>query len=359
MSTLFYVIVAVFIFGVLIAVHELGHFLAARACGVRVLEYAIGMGPAIVSRVSKRGTKISWRCLPVGGYCAMEGEDSDSDDPHAFSNAARWKRLIILVAGAAMNFLLGFVLIFCCFAGQDSFLTPEITGFMTGCPYVGEDGFQEGDVFYRVDGRRVWFSGDVATELARSDSATRDILILRDGEKILLEDYPLVKCDYIDEDTGETVQMYGFYFGVKETGLAAKLKYSWYCALDFVRDVWDGLVSLVTGRVAVSEMSGVVGIVDVIAQTGEASATASDAALNIAYLSALIAVNLAVMNMLPFPALDGGRVFFLLVTWLPEKLLGRPINKKYEAIINTAGLMLLLALMVYLIFNDVARIITR
>ena len=359
MSTLLYILVAVLIFGVLIAVHELGHFLAARACGVRVLEYAIGMGPAIVSGVSKRGTRISWRCLPVGGYCALEGEDTASDDPHAFSNAARWKRLLILAAGAGMNFLLGLVLIFCCFAGQDSFLTPEITGFMDGCPYEGEDAFLPGDIFYRVDGRRVYFSGDVATELSRSDSETRDIVLLRDGKKIRLEAYPLVKCDYTDAETGETVQMYGFYFGVKESGLGAKLKYSWYCALDFVRDVWDGLISLVTGRVAVSEMSGVVGIVDVIAQTGEASATAADAALNIAYLSALIAVNLAVMNLLPFPALDGGRIFFLLVTWLPERLRGRPLDKKYEAVINTAGLMLLLALMVYLIFNDVARIITR
>lgn len=357
MSTLLYVLLAVVIFGVLIAIHEFGHFMAARLCGVRVLEFSIGMGPAIWSRESRRGTKISLRCLPIGGFCAMEGEDTASDDPDAFSNAAVWKRLIILAAGAFMNFLLGFALIVACFTQLEAFSSPTITGFMDGCPYEGEDGLMVGDVFYKINGERIYFSSDVSTYLARNDSEYMDIVVIRDGEKVTLENFYMTTLSYTDADTGETISRYGLYFGMKETGLLAHLKYSWYCACDFVRLVRIGLTDLFTGAVGVDQMSGVVGIVDMIAEVGTESPSTYDAFLNIGYLSAFIAVNLAVMNMLPLPALDGGRIFFLLITWVGEKILRRRIDPKYEAYVNTAGLVLLMALMVYVMYNDIARII--
>ncbi len=151
---------------------------------------------------------------------------------------------------------------------------------------------------------------------------------------------------------------YGLYFGIKETGFLAQMKYSWYCALDFVRMVRLGLVDLITGAVGVDQMSGVVGIVDMIAEVGTESATTYDAFLNIAYLAAFIAINLSVMNLLPLPALDGGRIFFLLVTWVLEKLTRKKIDPKYEAYINTAGLVLLMGLMVFVMYNDIVRIIS-
>ena len=355
MGTFLYVLLAILIFGILIGIHEWGHFMAARACGVRVLEFSLGMGPLLWRKEGKKGTQISLRALPIGGFCAMEGEDEDSDDPAAFNNAAAWKRLIILVAGAAMNFLLGLVLILVCFSQLDSFTTPTITEFMDGCPYEGD--LLVGDTFYRINGQRIFFSSDVSTYLARRTGDTSDIVVIRGGQKLHLDDYPMIQREYTDEETGETAMYYGLRFGVKETGLGAQLRYSWYCARDFVRVVWLSLEDLVSGSVGLKQMTGVVGIVDVIADVGTQSPTVYDALLNIAYLSAFIAINLAVMNLLPIPALDGGRVLFLLVTWLAEHLTRRRIDRKYEAYVNTAGLVALLGLMAYVMFNDIARII--
>ena len=180
MGTFLYVLLAILIFGVLIGIHELGHFMAARLCGVRVLEFALGMGPALWKRQTKSGTQLSLRALPIGGFCAMEGEDGDSDDPAAFSNAAVWKKLIILVAGAFMNFVLGLVLVLACFSQTEAFTAPTITGFMEGCPYEGADGLLEGDTFYRINGERIYFSSDVATYLSRGGQRA-DIVLIRDG----------------------------------------------------------------------------------------------------------------------------------------------------------------------------------
>ena len=358
MSTILYILLAILIFGVLIGIHEWGHFIAARTCGVRVLEFSLGMGPLLWKREDKKGTQISLRLLPIGGFCAMEGEDGDSDDPAAFNNAPAWKRLVILAAGAAMNFLLGLLLILLVFAQLEAFTTPAITGFMEGCPYEGEDGLLVGDVFYKINGERIYFSSDVATYLERRAGDTSDIVVIRDGEKVFLDDYPMTLREYIDEETGQTIQRYGLYFGVKEAGLGAKLRYSWYCARDFVRMVRLGLTDLITGAVGMKQMTGVVGIVGLIADVGTQSPTVYDALMNIAYLTAFIAVNLAVMNLLPLPALDGGRIFFLAVTWVLERILRRKIEPKYEAYINTAGLVALMGLMVYVMYNDIARIVT-
>jgi len=358
MSAVLYTLLAILIFGILIGIHELGHFMAARACGVTVLEFAMGMGPVLWQKESKRGTKISLRCLPIGGFCAMEGEDSASEDPHAFTNAAAWKRVIILVAGAFMNFLLGFVLILLCFSQLDSVTTAEITGFMDGCPYEDEDGLMVGDVLWEINGYRVHFSADVGSYLAVSQDDYMDITVKRDGKKVKLESFYMPMREYTDAETGETGMYYGLNFGVREHGVLAKLKYSCYSAGNFVRMVWGGLRQLVTGQVAMKEMTGVVGIVDVIAETGTSSATVYDALLNIAYLAAFIAINLSVMNLLPFPALDGGRIFFLIATCVIEAVSHKRLDPKYEGAINAAGLVLLVGLMVYVMYNDIARIIT-
>ena len=355
--TILYILLAILIFGVLIGIHELGHFMAARLCGVRVLEFSMGMGPKLWGTVSKSGTQVSLRALPIGGYCAMEGEDGESSDPAAFSNAAAWKKLIILAAGAAMNFLLGLLLVGLCYTQVDSFSPPTVTRFMDGCPYEGADGILPGDTFYRVNGERTYLASDVGLYMARSRDGRMDLELIRSGKKVVLEDYPMTTREYTDEVTGEKVMRYGFYFEATESGLWARLKYTWYGAMDFVRMVRLGLTDLLTGAVGVDQMTGVVGIVDMIADVGTQAPSVADGLLNIFYLAAFIAVNLAVMNLLPIPALDGGRIFFLLVTWLAEHILRRRIDPKYEGIVNTAGLVLLMGLMVYVMFNDIARII--
>lgn len=351
-----YFVLAILIFGILIAIHELGHFMAAKACGVRVNEFAIGMGPAIWKK-QKGETLYALRVLPIGGYCAMEGEDDDSDDPRSFNSQSRWKRLIILVAGSAMNFLFGLVLVALIFSSIGSFNTPEITGFMDGQAHEDPNQLMTGDSFYRVNGERIYFSSDVSIYLARNGgSDLMDITVMRDGKQVELNDYKMTKQEF--EVDGEIQEKYGLYFGMTETGALANLKYSWYQTLDFVRLVRLGLTDLVTGGVNMSDMAGVVGIVDMMNTAGSDAPTMSAGVKNVLYLSAFIAVNLAVMNLLPIPALDGGRVLFLFLTWLVEIVTRRRLDPKYEGYVNAVGLMLLMALMVYVMFNDIVRIIS-
>lgn len=351
-----YILLAIIAFSVLIADHELGHFLVAKACGVKVNEFSLGMGPQLLKRQGKE-TLYSLRLLPIGGYCAMEGEGEDSDDPRAFTSKAPWQRILILCAGAAMNFLLGFLLLLC-IAPQANFSEPIIAQFMEGCPYEGADGMQVGDRIYSVDGHRTYFTSNVAEYLARSGEDTHRIVVIRDGARVTLEDFVLTPRTYTLED-GSSVQCYGIYFAAREDGLAANLRYSWYESLDLVRLIWHSLGDLVTGAVGVRDLSGVVGIVDMVNQVSGEAETGGEAAFNFVYIFALIAVNLAVMNMLPIPALDGGQVFFLLITWGIETVSRRRVNPKYEGYIHTAGFILLMGLMVMVMFNDVIRILMR
>ena len=353
-----YIIVAILVFGILIATHELGHFLAAKACGVKVNEFAVGMGPKLLKKQGKE-TLYTLRALPLGGFCAMEGEDSESEDPRAFTSQATWKKLIILFAGVTMNFLFGLILIFVVFSGASGFRTPTLTGFMEGCPYVGENGFQEGDTIYKIDGERTYFSSNVSTFLSRAGSRPIDIVVIRDGHRVKLENLRMERTVPATDENGNAVLQYGFYFGVQETGFLAQLKYSWYCALDFVRMIRLSLVDLFSGAVGVKDLSGVVGIVSMINDVGQSSPTVRDAFENIAYLAAFIAINLAVMNLLPIPALDGGRILFLILTWIVEHIIRRKIDPKYEGYVHAAGLVLLVGLMLFVMYNDVVRLIVR
>ena len=350
-----YIILAILAFGVLIVTHELGHFLVAKACGVKVNEFSMGMGPQLWHRQGKE-TLYSLRALPIGGYCAMEGEDEDTGDPRAFTSRPPWQRVLILCAGAAMNFLLGFLLILC-IAPNMNLQEPVLADFLEGCPYEGEDGLQAGDRFYSVDGHRTWFRSDLSYYLSRG-SGVHDLVVIRDGRQVRLEDYPLTQVEYPAEDGG-TVKLYGFYFAPRETGFAANLRYSWYEALSFVRLIWRSLGDLLTGAVGVRELSGVVGVVDYTNTVTAAAQSTREGLFDFAFIFALIAVNLAVMNMLPFPALDGGRVFFVLLTAVIEAVSRRRLNPKYEGYVHAAGFVLLMGLMVLVMFNDVVKILTR
>lgn len=348
-----YIVIAILIFVFLILIHELGHFIAAKSCGVPVSEFAIGMGPAIWKR--KRGeTQYSIRCLPVGGYCAM-GEDDESDDPRAFPNQKWWKKLIILVSGAAMNFLFGVLILFIIVPGSPAYTKPVLTDFYEGCPYESADGLQAGDEFYTIDGQRVYFSSDISLLLSRRGSETCDIVVVRDGEKVELDDFYFMPVEY--EVDGVTETKYGIYYGEQEEGFFVAIRNVWYASMDFIRMVWMGLSDLVSGAVGLDQLSGPVGIVGLINDVGAQAATTAAAASTIAYLTAFIAINLAVMNLLPLPALDGGRVFLLLVTSVIEKIRKKKVNPKYEGYIHATGLVLLLGLTAVVMYNDIARLI--
>lgn len=351
-----YILLAILIFGLLIMTHELGHFAAAKLFGVRVNEFSICMGPAIWKKTVGE-TTYALRCIPIGGYCAMEGEDEASEDPRAFTSAKPWKRAIILVAGSVMNFVTGLIILVCMYSAVAGFNTPEIVDFYPDCPLHSDEGLQIGDEIYKIDGHRIYQYSNVGTYLGRNTTGVFDLVIKRDGKLLELNDFPMEKTAYQDEN-GETVYLYGLYFGFEEKTVGTVLKNAWYSAIDFVRLVWMSLSDLVRGMISIDDMSGPVGIVSIIAETGETSATTADAAINIAYLGAFIAVNLAVMNMLPIPALDGGRVFFLLVTWIVEKIIRRRINPKYEAYIHAAGMILLLAFIAFVTCKDIWKLFT-
>lgn len=350
--SIFYIILAVFIFGVLVGIHELGHFLVAKACNVRVEEFSVGMGPAIFSR-QKGETLYALRCIPFGGYCAMAGEDEESSDPRAFTNIAAWKRALTLVAGSFMNFLLGLVIVIILYSGAYAFRSTEFVDFKEGCPYTGENALQVGDRIHSIDGKRIYQYYNVTDFLAEGDG-TYDIVVKRDGKKVELKDFYMVPIEY----PGESGRMYGFYMGYDLATLPLKLQNAWDTCMEFSRMVWMGLAELGRGNVQIDDMAGPVGIVDMMAETGTSAETTGDALYSIFYFAAFIAVNLAIMNMLPIPALDGGRIFLLLVTWVIEKIIRKKLDPKYEGYIHAAGMFLLLGLMALIMFNDIVRIVT-
>ena len=349
-----FIVIAILVFGVLIATHELGHFAAAKALGVKVNEFSIGMGPAIISR-EKGETLYSLRAFPVGGYCAMEGEDDDSADPRAFGRAAAWKKLIILVSGAAMNFVTGVLLCMLVMAPYQALVQPEIVSFADGFPLEGEQGLMAGDRIVSIDGHATHVYDDVTLYLSRGNGVSMDLVVERDGQRVVLDDLPLYRREFVEN--GKTVLKFGINFKIEEATLGGKIREGWYMAIGFVRMTWMGLGDLLSGAAGLQDLSGPVGIVDVMNDVGTTSKTPLAAAINLTHLAALIAVNLAVMNLLPLPALDGGRIFFLALNGLTYLIFRRKIDPKYEGYVHMAGLAALMALMLMVTLSDVGKLI--
>lgn len=351
MARILYILFAVLLFGILIAVHEFGHFFTAKLLGVKVNEFAIGMGPAIWQK-TKGETKYALRVLPVGGFCAMEGEDEDTGDPRAFSRQKGWKKLVILCAGSVMNFLFGLVIVVLLYAGIGQMQAPVITEFAEGFACEGTQGLMVGDRILSVDGHGIWIYDNVPTYLSRNDGKGVDLVVLRDGKKVELTNLPMYRFEY--EFEGQKNVGFGLIFGeIEELSFLGRLRHGFVRTVDFVRTVWVSLSDLVTGRVALSEMSGVIGVVDVVSEVGAQSATVADGILNVLYIMSLIAVNLAVMNMLPIPALDGGRVFFILLNGIIYMICRKRIPERYEGYVHTGAFVLLLLFMLVIAFKDV------
>ena len=349
-----YILAAILIFGVLIAVHELGHFLAAKLCGVQVNEFSIGMGPAVWHR-KKGETAYSFRVLPIGGYCAMDGEDEESDDPRSLTKQSLWKKLLIFAAGALMNFLAGFLLILILYSGTSTFSTTQVAGF---APEFDQEAssLQAGDVLWSINGERVYLFSDIDLLLNLGGGQEAELVVVRDGEKVDLGKVSLPYQTYTGTN-GQAYNGYGIYVVGEESSVLRVVKYSWLNAVDFVRLVRLSLQMLLTGGASIQDLSGPVGIVSTITQVGKESETVAIAVQNIIYFAALIAVNLAVMNLLPLPALDGGKIFFLVINAIGMLLFKKQIPAKYENYIHFAGLVLLLALMAVITLSDVWKLV--
>ena len=353
MSILF----AILLFSFLIFIHEFGHFIAAKLSGVQVNEFAIFMGPAIMKKQVGE-TLYTLRCIPVGGYCAMEGEDADTDNPRSFQKASWWKRLIILLAGATMNFLAGLLLFAVVYAPAQQFVIPVVDRFEPSCMLHSVAGLQVGDRILEVDGDKVHISSDFSLILSLNPGDVHDLVVERQGEKTILDDFYMPKAEFTDPD-GTVSLRYGFNFRLEDATFASKLGYVWDVAMSNVQMVKLSLRMLLSGQAGIKDMGGPVMIVDQMAQVAESSATALDALLNMLYFGAFLAINLAVMNLLPIPALDGGRAVALLITTAVEAVIGRKIDPKYEGYIHAAGMVLLLALMAVIMFKDIFVIFKR
>ncbi len=330
------IIYAILIFCVLIFVHEFGHFAAAKLCGVKVNEFSIGMGPAFFQR--QRGeTQYSLRILPIGGYCAMEGEDEDSEDERAFNNKPAWQRAIVLAAGAFMNLVTAVVLliIIAFWAGQATTVMDEITDDSPAY----EAGMQAGDQITAVDGQKTDSWSDITSVIGSKKNEAVQVTVLRDGSELtmsVMTEYDKTEKrakigikPHVEHNLGTSVTS-----GIKNTGKMAVTMY-------------DVLKQLVTGKVSIKELSGPVGIVYVVNDTAKAGV------IYVVYLSALLSLNLAIMNMLPLPALDGGRLLFLLI----RKITGDHMTDEMEGKVHFIGIVLLMMLMVVVTWNDIIKFI--
>ncbi|MBC8567162.1 RIP metalloprotease RseP [Mogibacterium sp. NSJ-24] len=330
------IIYAILIFCVLIFVHEFGHFIAAKACGVKVNEFSIGMGPAFFKK-QKGETLYSLRIFPIGGFCAMEGEDEDSNDERAFNRKPAWQRAVVLAAGAFMNLLTAVILmiIIAFWSGQATTVVDEV---LDDSPAY-EAGLQSGDEIVAVNDSRINDWNDILAAIGGSKADSVELTVERNGRNI-----SVTSAIEYDEEAGRSkvgikpvvrhniIESIGT--GIKNTGNMTVMMY-------------DIIKELITGGVSAKELSGPVGIVYAVNDTAKAGI------IYVVYLSALLSLNLAIMNMLPFPALDGGRLLFLLI----RKITGKRVTDEMEGKIHFIGIVLLMALMVYVTWNDIVKFI--
>jgi regulator of sigma E protease len=352
MSTFSSVLVSVLIFSFLIFVHELGHFLAAKSFGVQVNEFSMFMGPALFQKKIGQ-TVYSLRCIPMGGYCAMEGEDEDTDNPHSFQKAAWWKRLIILVSGAGMNFIVG-VLIFIIFMlPATNMVTANISEVRDCVTFQGEQGLQVGDRIVSIDGERVYVGDDVNMLLQVLPGDSREIVVERNGQKVTL--HGISTHEHTDKD-GKVSRHYGFVLTQMKPTFLDNVKQGFLLTIDNVRNVRLGFAMLFNGQAGLKDMTGAVGLVGAMTDVATQAKSTFAAVWSMLYIGGVITVNLGVMNLLPIPALDGGRVAGLLLTTGIEKITRKKLDPKYEGYVHGIGMIILLALIAIITFKDIFMI---
>ena len=339
MDIILQIVYTVLILGFLILIHEFGHFICAKLTKVKVNEFALGMGPAILKKQIGE-TLYALRLFPIGGYVAMEGEDDSSEDPNAFSKKNIWARLLIVVAGALMNFFVGFIITFILVVQAEALPSLQIAQFLDDA--VSDDsGLMVGDIITEIGDREIKVYADIGTAFSLDyNIESIDVTVLRDGTEITLKDVAFPTIELAEGLRGLTVD---FLVYRQDKNVGTIIRETIYRTGSYISMMYESLLQLVTGEMSVKYVSGPVGISNVVA---EAATIGFDAILS---LTALISLNLAVVNLLPLPALDGGRLIFLII----ELIFKKRVPQKYEAVVHFVGLVALLALMVVIVFKDI------
>ena len=337
------VLSTVLVFGVLIFIHEFGHFIMARLCGVGVNEFAIGMGPRLFSWKSKKyGTRYGVRALPIGGFVSMVGEDEESKEDNAYCNKSIWKRMAIVLTGPIMNLVLGFLLmtVIVVFL-QGNLASTTIANFTEEA--TSNKTLQVGDKIVTVDGTPVFTGSDAAYEIMNQGYEPIDVTVIRDGKRVTLRD---VRFPTFTEQ-GVTFGDCDFKVLPEARSFPNLIKHSFFRSLSAVKMVTDSVVSLLTGRIGLESVSGPVGV------AGAVGDAAKNGAINLLYIVTVLSMNLGIFNLIPFPALDGGRALFLII----EAIRRKPIKKEVEGYINFVGIAILFAFMIFIMGKDVIKLL--
>ncbi len=339
------VIFGVLIFSLIIFVHEFGHFITARMFGVTVHEFAIGMGPTIFSK-QKGNTKYSVRIIPMGGFCQMEGEDCESEDKGSFSAKPWYAKLVILASGAAMNVLLGFAICLCFVLHTASGTgIATVTVASTVEQSQAAEFLQPGDKVVAINGERVNIKRDIDFIMTQNGNREYEITVERSGEKLTKTLKPF-ETQYTD---GTPAYRVGFNAKVEKVNFFNVIKEAFFQTVWMVKLVFVSLGMLIGGQASVSEVSGPVGVVSAM------NTTAQNGGLwALIYLAGFITVNIGVMNLLPIPALDGGRIFFVLI----EAIRRKPIPPEKEGVVHAIGMVLLIGIMIFATWNDIMRLLS-
>lgn len=334
--------VAILLFLLLIVIHEFGHFIAAKCMGVRVNEFSVGFGPKIFKK--KWGeTTYALGLIPLGGYCAMEGEDEESKDSRAFCNKKAWRRFIIVVMGAVFNILFGFILIAVILAPEKRFTTTTVAEFRENS-LSEQTGLMVGDKILKVDGRTIYTTYDLSYAFTNIDDGKIDITVKRNGSKKLLKDVTF----RTEKENGISYLEVDFYVLAQKKTPLTFVSNTGKTAISYCAVIWRSLIDLVGGKYGISAVSGPVGV------TAAIGSVAKQSLRNILPIMALIAINLGLMNLLPIPALDGGRLLFILFEMITRK----PVPQKYEAAIHAAGFIILILFMLLITAKDIYTLIT-
>ena len=347
-ETLGTIAIAVLVFGGLIFIHEFGHYIFARIFKVTIEEFSIGMGPKLLWFTSKK-THITYslRMIPIGGYVAMIGENGESEDPNSFNKKPSWQRFIITIAGAAVNIIAGFLamailtsMIYLYGTQVGEFSATTETGFEVSSE---DSGLMLGDRIVKVNGKKVAIYDELSYEIMRHGNKPVSLTIVRDGNTMILDNvvFPVAT------QSGQEFGVLDIVPVAENRDLGNIVRFSWSKSILIVRMCWESIIDLITGRYTLEAVSGPVGISGAIGDAAKAGS------LNLLYIVAMISINLGIMNLLPVPALDGGRLLFILI----EMVSRRRLPSKVEETINAVGLFILLGLSVVIMIKDVFAII--
>ncbi|HAH78206.1 MAG TPA: RIP metalloprotease RseP [Ruminococcaceae bacterium] len=334
----------------MIFIHEFGHFFTAKLAGVRVNEFAMGMGP-LLCHFEKGGTQYSLRLFPIGGFCAMEGEDEDSADEQAFNNKPVWKRILVVVMGAVMNILLGLVLMMVLLGQQPVFNSTTIAQF-TPNSALQAAGLKTGDTFVSVDQYRIYGDKDLTFALATANPKAVDIEIRRGKKLVRFNDVKF----HSRSVKGKNYVTLDFYVQPVLKNAGTLIAKSAQDTVSTVRMVWYSLIGLLTGKYGINDMAGPIGMADVVGQAVTEGLKQNFIAglNNVIYIMMMVTVNLGVFNLVPFPALDGGKLLFLIV----EAVRRKPIQAKYQGAVEAAGFCILIGFMLLVCYSDILRLVT-